>query len=83
MAMTRFVSAAEANRQFSELLGQAASGEIVVITRRGQPVAQLVPFDQRLQDESHDAAWSRLMKTIEKGMDLGGGTFDRDSLYER
>ena len=81
--MTRFVSAAEANRQFSEILGQASSGETVVITRRGQPVAQLVPFDLRAQDQAGDAAWSRLLTTLEQGLDLGGEKFDRDSLYER
>ena len=43
--MPRYVSAADANRQFSEILGQAADGETVIITRRGEPVAQLTPFD--------------------------------------
>ena len=81
--MPRFVSAADANRQFSEILGQAASGETVVITRRGLPVAQLVPFDPRSQGEAGDAAWSRLLTTLEEGLDLGGEMFDRDRLYER
>jgi len=81
--MTRFVSAAEANRQFSEILGQASAGETVVITRRGQPVAQLVPIDRSVEDTGRDAAWARLLRTLEEGLDLGGGAFDRDSLYER
>ena len=36
------ISAREANQQFSKLL-EAAGGEVVTITRRGVPVARLVP----------------------------------------
>ena len=79
--MPRYVSAADANRQFSEILGQAADGRTVIITRRGEPVAQLAPFDRRALDQA--AAWSRLISTLEEGLPLGGGEFDRDSLYER
>lgn len=81
--MPRYVSAADANRQFSEILGQAADGRTVIITRRGEPVAQLAPFDRRALDQAQAAAWSRLISTLEEGLPLGGGEFDRDSLYER
>ena len=79
----RYVSAADANRQFSEILGQAANGETVIITRRGEPVAQLAPFDRRAGDGARSAAWSRLLSTLDEGLPLGGGVFDRDSLYDR
>ena len=36
------VSVAEAKAHLSELIGRAAEGETVNITRRGKPVAQLV-----------------------------------------
>jgi prevent-host-death family protein len=81
--MTRYVSAADANRQFSEILGQAAGGETVVITRRGEPVAQLTPFDGRTELGVRAAAWSRLLSTLDEGLPLGGGDFDRDALYDR
>ena len=81
--MPRIVSAADANRQFSEILGQAAEGETVIITRRGNPVAQLLPFGQRPADETRDVAMSRLLSTLEQGLRLGGGRFDRDELYNR
>ena len=81
--MTRFVSAADANRQFSEILGQAAAGETVIITRRGEPVAQLAPFDRRSADDARAGAWARLLSTLEEGLPLGGEPFDRDSLYDR
>lgn len=34
---------AEAKAQFSELIGRAEAGETVEITRRGKPVARIVP----------------------------------------
>ena len=40
------VSAREANQHFSRLLRAAAEGEDVVITRRGKPVAKLVPISE-------------------------------------
>ncbi|BAJ83176.1 prevent-host-death family protein (plasmid) [Acidiphilium multivorum AIU301] len=81
--MPRLVSAADANRQFSEILGQAVQGETVIITRRGAPVAQLTPLGRRPADEARDQAWDRLLATLEKGLPLGGHRFDRDSLYDR
>ena len=81
--MPRMVSAADANRQFSEILGQATSGHTVIITKRGQPVAQLVPYDQAAAKAGGGAAWSRLLRTLEDGVDLGGERFDRDALHDR
>ena len=81
--MSRTVSAADANRQFSEILGHAAHGETVTITRRGAPVAQLVPYRRDVEDEENGKAWDRLLAVLEEGVDLGGEKFDRDALYER
>ena len=39
------VSLAEAKARLSELVARAADGETVQITRRGKPVAQLVPIE--------------------------------------
>lgn len=81
--MPRRIQAAEANRQFSEILGQAAGGETVVITRRGEAVAQLVPFGRTPMDEGRAHAWDRLLMTLDEGVSLGGLRLDRDALYER
>ena len=41
------ISVAEAKKHFSELLGKVAYGkEQILITKRGQPMARLVPADQ-------------------------------------
>ena len=78
--MTRSISAREANQRFSDILGRAAQGEATVITRRGQPVAQLVPY---AEERKPSQAWSRLLRTLEAGLPLGGRSFDRDPLYDR
>ncbi len=53
----RSVTAREANQAFSRILKEAESGESVVITRRGQPVAIIAPGGggarTRTRDRSH------------------------------
>ncbi len=43
MMTMREVGAFEAKSHFSELLARAEAGESVLITRRGKPVARIVP----------------------------------------
>jgi prevent-host-death family protein len=74
------VSAREANQKFSRLLAEAAAGEQVVITRRGVPVAKLVPARPRKTDRAHAAAVRRLMSLL--NFSLGGASFRRDELYD-
>ena len=62
------------------MLGRAAQGETTVITRRGEPVAQLIPY---VKGRRSSLAWKRLLGTLEKGLPLGGESFDRDALYDR
>ncbi|MEE3623091.1 type II toxin-antitoxin system Phd/YefM family antitoxin [Nitrospirillum sp. BR 11752] len=76
--MTRIVSARDANQQFSDILGEAANGGTVIITRRGAPVAKLVPYTAPVDD----GAWDKLMAMLEEGLPLGGGAFSRDDLYD-
>lgn len=40
------VNLADAKARLSELVERAAAGESVCITRRGKPVARLVPIDE-------------------------------------
>ena len=45
------VSVADAKRGFSDLLGRVAyGGETILITRRGKPMARLVPVDDGAAD---------------------------------
>jgi prevent-host-death family protein len=51
-ATAESVNVAEAKRRFSDLLGRVAyGGETVLITRRGRPMARLVPPEPRGANE--------------------------------
>lgn len=51
----RKVGAFEAKNHLSALLDDAAAGETVIITKRGKPVAKLVPFEQVDVEKVEDA----------------------------
>jgi prevent-host-death family protein len=53
------VSAYDAKTHFSALLGRAAAGESIVITKHGHPVARLIPADLSL---SADDVAERLLE---------------------
>lgn len=47
MTQERTFNVAEAKRRFSDLLGRVAyGGETILITRRGRPMAKIVPLDE-------------------------------------
>jgi prevent-host-death family protein len=81
----RSVSAREANQQFARILRDVEAGAEILVTRRGQPVARIVPAhppgEHRLTPEQ-EAAHARSMARLRKGWDLGGGKFNRDQLYD-
>jgi prevent-host-death family protein len=79
------VSAREANQHFSRILRDVEAGAEIVVTRRGQPVARIVPApssrERRLTPEQ-EAAHARSMDRLRKGWALGGDRFSRDELYD-
>jgi len=44
--MTQTIGAFEAKTHFSNILEKAEQGEDFIITRRGKPVAKIIPFKQ-------------------------------------
>ena len=82
--MEKTVSAADANRRFSELLRGVRQGRTYVVTSHGKPVAKLVPADSESSkaDAARDALLERLRtQKLPKGAnpDL---RWTRDELYE-
>jgi prevent-host-death family protein len=85
------VSARDANQRFAEILGKAVDdGQTVIITRRGEPVAQLVKYRPETLSPERQAAGKRLMARLEKGVPIGisetearAWKFDRDEAHER
>ncbi len=51
----RKVSLMTANQKFSRLIREVEHGQEYLITRRGQPIAKLVPH---VADKSTDPAWA-------------------------
>jgi prevent-host-death family protein len=81
----RSVSAREANQQFSRILRDVEAGAEILVTRRGRPVARIVPAHpsgERQLTPEQEAAHARSMARLRKGWDLGGGKFNRDELYD-
>ena len=80
----RTVSLMTANQQFSRLIREVEGGEDIVITRRGLPVARLVPHrEDKAADPRWAAAHERMMQQLEEGASLGGLRVRRDELYDR
>ena len=79
----RSVSAREANQQFARILGEAANGEEIVITRRGKPVAVLVPYRQAALTPEQETAIEELVEMMRRGIGKGARRFSRDEMHER
>ncbi len=74
----------EANQHLSRYIAAVERGEEVIITRRGQPVARLMPVTKKRQlTPEQKAARKRMLARMRKGYPLGIGRIDRDSLNER
>jgi prevent-host-death family protein len=78
----RSVSAREANQQFARILGEAANGEEIVITRRGKPVAVLSPYRRPDRTPEQEAAIERAIDMMRRGIGRGARRFSREEIYE-
>jgi prevent-host-death family protein len=80
VAIARSVSAADANRRFSELLRKVREGRSFVITSHGRPVARLVPVDAG--DRTTRRARSLLVERLRQQSVTDIGRWTRDELYD-
>jgi prevent-host-death family protein len=64
------IGAFEAKTHFSQLIDRALHGEEIFITRRGKPVAKIVPVDDHHDSKTAREAVTRL-QTLAKEMQLG------------
>jgi prevent-host-death family protein len=78
------VTAREANQHFARILSAVEAGEQVVISKRGKPVAVMLPYKPAL-DAEHQAAVEHLKAVMDEPVELGAPfrTFTRDEMYER
>lgn len=78
--MNAAISAADANRNFSSLLGQVKGGRTVTITSHGRPVARMVPIGAG--NGVTAAARTALFGRLKAARLRQAGTWTRDDLYE-
>ena len=78
--MNKIVSAADANRRFSELLRTVKNGQSVVVTSHGKPVAKISPVvdDNRVAEGARSALFARLRRERV----VNAGRWTRDELYD-
>ena len=81
------ISLTTANRKFSKMIRDVEQGEVFVITRRGRPIAKLIPHKLDIVDKRADpkwiAAYERMVAMIEEGAPLGGLKVNIDDHYDR
>jgi prevent-host-death family protein len=78
--MNKAVSAADANRRFSELLRTVKAGRSVVVTSHGKPVAKIAPVIE--DDRAAAGARSALFARLRKERVVNAGRWTRDELYD-
>ncbi|WP_404379303.1 type II toxin-antitoxin system Phd/YefM family antitoxin [Caenispirillum salinarum] len=71
----------EAEENFMSLLDQSKAGETVEIFQDGMPVARLSPSGRTAEQRAK--AQKEALAEMRRGFNLGGETFDRESLYDR
>jgi len=78
--MDKTVSAADANRRFSELLRTVKKGQSVVVTSHGKPVAKISPVVE--DDLAAEGARSALFTRLRRERAVNAGRWTRDELYD-
>jgi len=79
--MDKAISAAEANRKFSQVLRGVREGQSYVVTAHGKPVARIVPATQR--DRVAAKARAVLFARLRSQPVIDIGKWTRDELYDR
>ena len=81
--MQEIVSIRDANQHLSRYLEQVEQGAEIIITRRGKPIARVLPIERgpRFSD-AQQAARERLRERMDRGYALGGARVDRETLHE-
>ena len=74
------ISAADANRHFSGLLRDVATGEVVTVLSRGKPVATIGPAVP--ESGQREIARQGLLERLRQNKATGSRNWTRDELYD-
>jgi len=81
--MSESISAADANRKFSQLLrGVREDGATYVVTAHGKPVAKIVPYDEIARASDREVAREMLLKRLAAQPVMNLPRVSRDELYD-
>ena len=78
--MEKAVSAADANRRFSELLRTVKRGRSVIVTSHGKPVARITPVSE--DEQTAQRGRSALFARLKTERVVNTGRWTRDELYD-
>jgi prevent-host-death family protein len=78
--MEKAITAADANRKFSQVLREVKEGQSYVVTSHGRAVARIAPFQEDRATASH--ARSSLLKRLRSERVVRVGRWRRDELYD-
>ncbi|MBZ5573274.1 MAG: type II toxin-antitoxin system prevent-host-death family antitoxin [Acidobacteriia bacterium] len=78
--MEKVISAADANRKFSQLLREVRDGQSYVVTSHGRAVARITPAKQEATMVA--SARSSLLNRLRSERVIKIGRWKRDELYE-
>jgi prevent-host-death family protein len=79
--MEKAISAADANRKFSQLLRDVREGQSYVVTSHGRAVARIAPVKEAEVGMANGARTS-LLKRLRSERTVKIGRWNRDELYE-
>jgi prevent-host-death family protein len=78
--LNKTISAADANRKFSELLRTVKQGRSVIVTSHGKSVARITPVAE--DEAASEKARSTLFGRLRKQRAVDAGRWTREELYE-
>lgn len=78
--MEKAISAADANRKFSQLLREVREGRSYVVTSHGRPVARIAPVTEQADGRAKAALLAHLEARPVRRRPIG--RWKRDDLYD-
>lgn len=80
----RRISLREANQQFSACIAEVEQGEHIVVERRGVPVAEIIPFQEKVPSKRRrEESIREMMAILERGIPMGAQAPTRDEMHDR
>lgn len=80
--MEKAISAADANRNFSQVLRDVREGRSYVVTSHGRPVARIAPIQGKGAGGAASSARNSLFNRLRREPVVKIGRWKRDELYD-